>query len=66
MENLFVKNMHIKVKELVGNFLILGENIESVWVLLRLAVSKINQLKNVILPFPGGIVRSGSRGRIKI
>ncbi len=44
-----------------GNFLILGENIESVLNAAELAVSKINQLKNVILPFPGGIVRSGSK-----
>ena len=44
-----------------GNFLILGENIENVLSVAELAVSKINQLKNVILPFPGGIVRSGSK-----
>ena len=44
-----------------GNFLILGKNIESVLNAAELAVSKINQLKNVILPFPGGIVRSGSK-----
>ena len=43
------------------NFLILGKNIESVLNAAELAVSKINQLKNVILPFPGGIVRSGSK-----
>ena len=44
-----------------GNFLILGKNIESVLSAAELAVSKINELKNVILPFPGGIVRSGSK-----
>ena len=44
-----------------GNFLILGENIESVFGAAELAVSKINRVKNVILPFPGGIVRSGSK-----
>ena len=44
-----------------GNFLILGKNIESVLNAAELAVSKINQLKNVILPFPGGIVRTGSK-----
>ena len=44
-----------------GNFLILGEHIESVLSAAELAVSKINQIKNVILPFPGGIVRSGSK-----
>ena len=44
-----------------GNFLILGKNIESVLNAAELAVSKINQLKNVILPFPGGIVSLGQR-----
>ena len=44
-----------------GNFLILGENIESVLDAAELAVTQINQVKNVILPFPGGIVRSGSK-----
>ena len=29
--------------------------------LRELAVTQINQVKNVILPFPGGIVRSGSK-----
>ena len=59
--NLFVKNLHIKPKVFGGNFLILGENIESVLSAAELAVSKINRVKNVILPFPGGIVRSGSK-----
>ncbi len=44
-----------------GNFLILGENIESVLNAAELAVKKIKKLKNIILPFPGGIVRSGSK-----
>ena len=34
-----------------GNFLILGEHIESVLSAAELAVSKINQIKNVILHF---------------
>ena len=46
-----------------GNFLILGENIESVlvWYAELAGIIEINKLKNVILPFPGGIVRSGSK-----
>ena len=44
-----------------GNFLVLGNNIESVLGAVERAVKKMNELKNVILPFPGGIVRSGSK-----
>ena len=44
-----------------GNFLVLGNNIESVLGAVELAVKKMNEVKNVILPFPGGIVRSGSK-----
>ena len=44
-----------------GNFLILGENIQCVLEAAELAVKKMNKLNNVILPFPGGIVRSGSK-----
>ena len=44
-----------------GNFLILGENIQTVLNAAELAVKKMKKLKNIILPFPGGIVRSGSK-----
>ena len=44
-----------------GNFLVLGNNIESVLGAVERAVKKMNKVKNVILPFPGGIVRSGSK-----
>ena len=44
-----------------GNILVLGNDIESVLGAVERAVKKINELKNVILPFPGGIVRSGSK-----
>ncbi len=44
-----------------GNFLILGDNIKSVLFAAELAVKKMNKLENIILPFPGGIVRSGSK-----
>ena len=44
-----------------GNFLILGENRESTLLAAETAVDAIKKLKNVILPFPGGVVRSGSK-----
>ncbi len=44
-----------------GNFLILGDKIENVISAAERAVKKMNKLKNIILPFPGGIVRSGSK-----
>tara|TARA_B100000963_G_scaffold345269_1_gene349171 strand:+ start:636 stop:1520 length:885 start_codon:yes stop_codon:yes gene_type:complete len=44
-----------------GNFLILGENTECVLRAAEIAVKKMNKLKNIILPFPGGVVRSGSK-----
>ena len=44
-----------------GNFLILGKSIDALLEVAEKAVLEINKLKNVILPFPGGIVRSGSK-----
>ncbi len=44
-----------------GNFLILGDSQENVLDAAEIAVKKIEDLKNIILPFPGGIVRSGSK-----
>ncbi len=44
-----------------GNFLILGNSIKEVLRGAEEAVKKINNLSNVILPFPGGVVRSGSK-----
>ncbi len=44
-----------------GNILVLGNDIESVLGAVERAVKKMNEVKNVILPFPGGIVRSGSK-----
>ena len=44
-----------------GNFLVLGQNIENVLEAVERAVKKMNEIKNIILPFPGGIVRSGSK-----
>jgi formylmethanofuran--tetrahydromethanopterin N-formyltransferase len=44
-----------------GNFLILGENQAKALAAAEAAVAAIRQVKGVILPFPGGIVRSGSK-----
>ena len=44
-----------------GNFLVLGEDTASVLKACELAVQEMNKKKNIILPFPGGIVRSGSK-----
>jgi formylmethanofuran--tetrahydromethanopterin N-formyltransferase len=44
-----------------GNFLILGDKIDHVLKAAESAVFEMNKLKNIILPFPGGIVRSGSK-----
>ena len=44
-----------------GNFLILGESADAVLEAAEAAVAAIEGTPNVILPFPGGIVRSGSK-----
>lgn len=44
-----------------GNFLILAENVEAVLKASEAAVQKIKEMRGVILPFPGGVVRSGSK-----
>jgi len=44
-----------------GNFLIVGKNIDGVLKAAENAVNQIKKIKNVILPFPGGVVRSGSK-----
>jgi formylmethanofuran--tetrahydromethanopterin N-formyltransferase len=44
-----------------GNFLILGESQATALAAAEAAVAAIRRVPNVILPFPGGIVRSGSK-----
>jgi formylmethanofuran--tetrahydromethanopterin N-formyltransferase len=44
-----------------GNFLILGESADAALEAAEAAVAAIAGTANVILPFPGGIVRSGSK-----
>jgi formylmethanofuran--tetrahydromethanopterin N-formyltransferase len=44
-----------------GNFLILGENPDVTLEATERAVEAMRQVKGAILPFPGGMVRSGSK-----
>ncbi|KRT71160.1 MAG: formyltransferase/hydrolase complex subunit epsilon (fhcD) [candidate division NC10 bacterium CSP1-5] len=44
-----------------GNFLLLGEEPQAVLQAAELAVGAMRQVPGVILPFPGGVVRSGSK-----
>ena len=44
-----------------GNFLIVGTGIEPVLKASEKAVAAIRKVANVIAPFPGGVVRSGSK-----
>lgn len=44
-----------------GNILILGRNSETALKAAELAVEEMRRVPGVILPFPGGIVRSGSK-----
>src|SRR5260370_33091819 len=44
-----------------GNFLILGRDQEAALAAAEAAVAAIRGVRGVIMPFPGGIVRSGSK-----
>lgn len=44
-----------------GNFLVLAESEEQALTACETAVRAMRQLPNIILPFPGGVVRSGSK-----
>ncbi len=44
-----------------GNFLVLSKNRKSCLQACEIAVNSIKDLPNVITPFPGGVVRSGSK-----
>jgi formylmethanofuran--tetrahydromethanopterin N-formyltransferase len=46
-----------------GNFLILGENADVTLEATERAVEAMQKVRGVALPFPGGIVRSGSKTR---
>lgn len=44
-----------------GNFLILGKDLEVTLEAVERAVEEMKRVKGVVMPFPGGIVRSGSK-----
>jgi formylmethanofuran--tetrahydromethanopterin N-formyltransferase len=46
-----------------GNFLVLGENVDATLEATERAAEAMQQVRGVVLPFPGGIVRSGSKTR---
>ncbi len=63
MEGEFLVEEKFKVRKAVGggNFLILGRDADCVLEAAEKAVEAIKGIKNVITPFPGGVVRSGSK-----
>ncbi|KXB09390.1 formylmethanofuran--tetrahydromethanopterin formyltransferase, partial [candidate division MSBL1 archaeon SCGC-AAA833F18] len=64
MEGEFVVEEEFRIKEGAiggGNFLVLGENTDSTLRASEKAVEAIKKVKGTITPFPGGIVRSGSK-----
>jgi len=63
MEGEFVVEDSFGLQKAVGggNFLILGENPEVTLAAAERAVSAMRKVRDVIMPFPGGIVRSGSK-----
>ncbi len=46
-----------------GNFLVLGENVDATLEATERAAEAMQKVRGVVLPFPGGIVRSGSKTR---
>jgi formylmethanofuran--tetrahydromethanopterin N-formyltransferase len=44
-----------------GNFLVLGQSQSQVLTACEAAIEAMNKVPNVIMPFPGGVVRSGSK-----
>jgi len=44
-----------------GNFLILGKDLEVTLEAVERAIEEMKGVKGVVMPFPGGIVRSGSK-----
>ncbi|MHA1677767.1 MAG: formylmethanofuran--tetrahydromethanopterin N-formyltransferase [Promethearchaeota archaeon] len=63
MDGEFVVQSTFKVGKGIagGNFLIIAENQEAGLASAEAAVEAIKKVKNVIMPFPGGIARSGSK-----
>lgn len=63
MEGEFLMEESYGVRKAVGggNILILGESVNAVLEAAERAVESSRKVRDVILPFPGGVVRSGSK-----
>jgi len=63
MEGEFIVQSIAKVGKGIagGNFLIIGKDIDSTLEAAQQAIEAVKDVPNVITPFPGGIVRSGSK-----
>ena len=63
MEGEFLIEERFGVQKAIGggNFLILGEDADATLVAAEAAVAAMRRVPGVILPFPGGMVRSGSK-----
>jgi len=63
MEGEFLVEESFGIKKAIGggNFLILGESPEATLEAAERAVEAMKKVREVVLPFPGGIVRSGSK-----
>lgn len=63
MEGEFLVEENFRAQKSVGggNFLILARDIDCTVEASERAIEAIGKIKNVILPFPGGVVRSGSK-----
>lgn len=63
MDGEFLVEETFGVQEAIGggNFLVLGKDMETTLTATEAAVAAMRTVPNIILPFPGGIVRSGSK-----
>ena len=63
MEGEFLVEEEVGIKRAVGggNFLILGEDEDCTLEAAERAVERIRRVEGVVAPFPGGVVRSGSK-----
>ncbi|MCR4406328.1 MAG: formylmethanofuran--tetrahydromethanopterin N-formyltransferase [Anaerolineae bacterium] len=63
MESEFLVEESFGIKKAIGggNFLILGESQQATLEAAERAVEAMREVRGVVMPFPGGIVRSGSK-----
>lgn len=63
MEGEFLVEESVGIQKAIGggNFLILGEDADTALAAAEAAVEAMRRVRGVLLPFPGGIVRSGSK-----